>query len=125
MLGDEIGSTKGTVSSFRMLRNEGMPQVETNFEGTGELLGQKVTELATFWAQPRMDGSFYGTCNGLVVTPDAMNASYRGVGVGRMTGQGLHAWWRGALFYESFSPVFAGLSTIAVMFEYDIADDGK
>ena len=125
MLGDQLGEVTGVVSGFRVLNTPTGPRIETNFEGSGTFAGQGVTEIATYWATARMDGTFYGGADGLIVTPDVQNAVYTGTGVGNMKGNNLAAGWRGALYYTSFSPAFAGLNLTAVLFEFDIEADGK
>jgi hypothetical protein len=42
-----------------------------------------------------------------------------------MKGNNLAAKWRGGLYYQSFSPAFAGLNLTTVMFEFEIEPDGK
>lgn len=125
MLGDQLGEVTGVVSGFRIIAGPMGPRVETNFEGKGTFAGQDVTEIVTYWAQARMDGTFYGGADGLVVTPDTQSAVYTGNGVGRMKGDNLAAQWRGALYYTSFSPAFAGFNLTAVLFEFEIEPDGK
>lgn len=125
MLGDQLGEVSGQVSGFRVVKTDAGPRIETNFEGRGTFCGQEVTEIVTYWATPRMDGTFYGGADGMIVTPDTQNALYTGNGVGRMKGNNLAAAWRGGLYYQSFSPAFASLSTVTVMFEFEIEPDGK
>jgi hypothetical protein len=101
------------------------PRIETNFEGRGTFCDVDVTEIVTYWATPRMDGTFYGGADGMIVTADTQSAIYTGNGVGSMKGDNLAARWRGALYYQSFSPAFAKLSTVTVVFEFEIDPDGK
>lgn len=125
MLGEQLGEVRGEVSGFRVLKTDAGPRVETNFEGKGTFCGTEVTEIVTYWATPRMDGTFYGGADGMIVTADVQSALYTGNGVGRMKGNNLAAEWRGALYYQSFSPAFASLSDVAVLFEFEIETDGK
>lgn len=125
MLGEQLGEVIGQVSGFRVVKTDTGPRVETNFEGKGTFCGQDITEIVTYWATPRMDGTFYGGADGMIVTADVQNAIYTGTGVGNMKGNNLAAQWRGALYYQSFSPAFAGLNLTAVLFEFDIEADGK
>ena len=125
MLGDQLGEVSGTVTGFRVVKGDMGPRVETNFEGSGTFCGQNITEIVTYWATPRMDGTFYGGADGMIVTADVQSAIYSGNGVGTMKGNNLAAAWRGALYYSSFSPAFAGLNLTAVLFEFEIETDGK
>ncbi|HEX3427098.1 MAG TPA: hypothetical protein VHT30_13255 [Acidimicrobiales bacterium] len=125
MLSDQLGEVRGEVSGFRVLKTEAGPRVETNFEGSGTFCDKDVTEIVTYWATPRMDGSFYGGADGMIVTADVQNALYTGNGVGRMKGNNLAAEWRGALYYQSFSPAFASLNALTVVFEFEIEPNGK
>ena len=111
MLGDQLGEVHGVVSGFRIVKTDTGPRVETNFEGKGSFCGQDVTEIVTYWATPRMDGTFYGGADGMIVTTDTQSAIYTGTGVGSMKGNNLAAQWRGALYYQSFSPAFASRRT--------------
>ena len=125
MLGDQLGEVSGKVTGFRVVKGDMGPRVETNFEGSGTFCGQNITEIVTYWATPRMDGTFYGGADGMIVTADVQSAIYTGNGVGTMKGNNLAAAWRGALYYSSFSPAFAGLNLTAVLFEFEIETDGK
>lgn len=125
MLGDQLGEVSGAVSGFRIVKTDTGPRVETNFEGRGTFCGQDITEIVTYWATPRMDGTFYGGADGMIVTADTQSAIYTGNGVGRMKGDNLAAQWRGGLYYQSFSPAFANLSVVTVLFEFEIEPDGK
>jgi len=125
VLGDQLGEVSGKVTGFRVVKGDMGPRVETNFEGSGTFCGQNITEIVTYWATPRMDGTFYGGADGMIVTADVQSAIYTGNGVGTMKGNNLAAAWRGALYYSSFSPAFAGLNLTAVLFEFEIETDGK
>lgn len=125
MLGEQLGEVSGVVSGFRIVPGPMGPRVETNFEGKGTFAGENVTEIVTYWASARMDGTFYGGADGIVVTEETQTAAYTGNGVGRMKGNNLAAEWRGALYYTSFAPVFARLTVTAVLFEFEIEPDGK
>lgn len=125
MLGDMLGEEHGSVTAFRIVPEGLGVKVESQFQGSGTLLGTEVTDLATYWSVPRPDGNFTGGATGLVLTADADAATYTGQGVGQLLGRGGASRWRGALFYMAASPKFAPLNSIAVLFEFEIDETSR
>lgn len=52
-------------------------------------------------------------------------ATWQGRGVGRPTGRGLGASWRGSLVYQTASPKWARLNSVVIVVEYEIDENGN
>jgi hypothetical protein len=124
-LGEQIGTESGTVTAFRVQKDGFGVKVESQFQGHGEMLGIPFVDYSTYWSVYRPDGNFTGGANGVIFTQEAEAASYEGTGGGHMLGRAGAASWRGALYFFSASPHFAQLNSIAVLFEFEIADNAR
>lgn len=126
MLGEMIGEGKGKISTVRVLPSEGgSPRIEVSFQGAGKLLGQEVSEIGTYVSTLTPSGVFNGAGQGMITSKKGDAVLWTGTGVGRPTGPGMAASWRGSLCYQTTSQVFAGLNQIAVIFEYDVDESGN
>ncbi|MEW5959525.1 MAG: hypothetical protein AB1801_17510 [Chloroflexota bacterium] len=126
MLGERIGEETGRITGQRVLPTEGGgPKVEVSFEGTGTLLGVEITDMGTYHSAVRPDGTLFGEGQGIIMTRDGEMASWKGQGVGRFTGRGAAVSWRGAIYYQTASQKLARLNSVAAIFEYEVAEDGK
>lgn len=125
MLGEKIGEESGKVTSRRVLANPGgAPKVETSFEASGKLLGVDETEIGTYWSMVRPDGSLYGEGQGVIMGKDGDMASWVGQGVGTIKKDGAVS-YRGAVYYQSASPKWTRLNTVAGIFEYEVDAQGN
>ena len=126
MLGDKLGDEQGEVTGMRVLPSgpHGQ-QVEVSFRASGTFLDLQVTDMGTYTSTMRPDGTMFGEGQGIVMTNDGASASWTGFGAGRLTGQGSAASWRGALFYQTMAQPLAELNGIAVVFEFDVDQNGK
>jgi hypothetical protein len=114
MLGEKIGSFQAKSIGQRMLPAEGQsPKFETTVEGTGTILGVTARFIVTYWSVMMPDGSVYGEApsQGVLMTPDGDTATSRSAGVGRFTGQGSAASFRGAVYYQGATGKLAPLTT--------------
>jgi hypothetical protein len=59
------------------------------------------------------------------MTSDGASATWTALGAGRFTGNGSAASWRGALIYQTMSQSLVKLNGIAVVFEFDVDENGK
>ncbi|MFQ5929853.1 MAG: hypothetical protein ACE5MK_09140 [Acidobacteriota bacterium] len=126
MLGDQIGEERGKVIGTRVLSSEGSsPKVEVSFHAFGQLLGAETSDIGTYCAILRPDGSLYGEGQGITTTKDGETATWKGQGVGKPTGQGSAASWRGAIYYQTSSQELAHLNEIAALFEYEVDEKGN
>jgi|SRR3972149_5414107 len=125
MLGEMIGETQGKITGNRVLPSDGQaPKVESSFQDSGKILGVEITNIGTYWSIVR-GGGLYGEGQGIIMTRDGEMAYWTGQGVGRFTGRGSASIWRGSLFYQTSSQKLAHLNSIAVVFEYEVDENGN
>ncbi|NRF65652.1 hypothetical protein HLB44_01510 [Aquincola sp. S2] len=125
MLGERIGEDIGKITSQRVLPSEGgAPRIETSFQAAGAIYGVKATDLGTYVACVRPDGSLYGEGQGLLMGQAGETATWKGGGVGTMKKDGAIS-YRGAVYYQSASPAWQKLNSIAGVFEFEIDPQGN
>jgi hypothetical protein len=125
MLAGLIGEEQGRVTLTRVLPGSGLgPEMEVSFQSNGVLLGVQTNDIGTFLATARPDGSLFGDGQGLVTTPDGEVATWRGQGIGRKRGGGTAMAWRGAIFYQTTCERLVALNGMAVVFEFDVDEQG-
>lgn len=126
MLGELIAEEKGKISGVRVLPSEGAsPRLEVSFQGTGKLLGQEITEIASYVSVLMPSGVFNGIGQGLITTQQGDVATWTGTGVGRSTGSGLAASWRGSIGYQTSSQALAVLNKVVGIFEFEVDESGN
>jgi len=126
MLGEMIGDEQGKITAVRVLPSNGqMPRMEVSFQSTGNLVGMETTEYGSYISTLMPTGLFSGTGQGVITTRDGDMATWTGTGVGKPTGKGSAASWRGAIFFQTSSQRLAGLNKIATLFEYEIDENGN
>ncbi len=125
MLGQKIGAESGKVTSQRVLPNPGGgPKMETSFQTTGTLLGVNETATGTYWSVVRPDGTMYGEGQGIVMGKKGEMATWVGQGVGTLKKDGSVS-YRGAVYYQTSSPKWSRLNSIAGIFEYQVDGQGN
>jgi hypothetical protein len=125
MLGETIGEGLGKVTSQRVLPSDGgPPRVETSFQASGILYGVPTTEMATYVAVLRPDGTLFGEGQGVVMGRNGEAATWRGSGIGTMKKDGSIS-YRGALYYQSASPAWVRFNSVAGVFEYEVDAQGN
>ena len=125
MLGEKIGGEAGKVTSQRVLPNPGGgPKMETSFQATGTLLGVSETDTGTYWAVVRSDGTLYGEGQGVVMGKEGDMATWIGQGVGTLKQDGAVS-YRGAVYYQTSSPRWSRLNSVAAIFEYEVDAQGN
>ena len=125
MLGKQIGSlTAECVNKALPSHGAGMPLIETTAQGQGTLAGASVNTFATYHAEMRGDGTFYGECpnSGIVMAPDG-TATFRASGIGKPTADGGFS-FRGAVYFEALAPSLASLNGVAHMYQWDVDASG-
>ena len=126
MLGENLGEEVGQVTGTRVLATPGgEPRFEISFEASGTLLGLHATDMGTYEATPRPDGTLFGQGQGAVMTENGDLVTWRGQGVGRMIGRGTATAWRGAIYYQTNSERLSRLNGVACVYEYEVDETGK
>src|SRR5437870_12983854 len=125
MLGERIGDDIGKVTSQRVLPNpSGAPRMETTFQASGTILGVSATDTGTYVATLRPDGTLYGEGQGVMMGKGGEVATWVGQGVGRLQKDGAIS-YRGACYYQTASPAWTKLNSIAGIFEYEVDAQGN
>jgi hypothetical protein len=123
MLGEQIGEEKGRVTARRVLSTD-PARVEVSAETEGTLLGVQTRTIMSYESRVRPDGSVYGEGHGVVMGKDGDMATWKGQGVGIFGEKGAIS-YRGAVYYESGSPKFSRLNSIACVYEYAVDSEGN
>jgi len=126
MLGKKIGSSTATCVNKALPSNGGgMPRMETSASGEGTFVGVGVQVFATYHAEMRPDGTFYGECPnaGIVMASDGV-ATFRASGIGKPTEAGGFS-FRGAVYFEASAPSLAALNGVACMYQWDVDASGN
>ncbi|MBI2833321.1 MAG: hypothetical protein HYX76_02720 [Acidobacteria bacterium] len=125
MQGDKIGESSGNVTSRRVLANPGGgPKMETTFEASGKLLGVEDKETGTYSSVVRPDGTLFGEGQGIIMGKGGELATWVGQGVGTIKQDGAVS-YRGAVYYQTSSPPWARLNSVAAIFEYEVDAQGN
>ena len=125
MLGDKLGGETGKVTSQRVLPNPGgSPKMETSVQATGTLLGVNETDTGTYSSVLRPDGTVYGEGQGIVMGTGGEMATWIGQAVGTIGKDGSVS-YRGAVYYQSSSPAWSRLNSVAAVFEYQVDIQGN
>ena len=126
MLGEQLGEETGKTTGIRVLPSEGQaPKIEVSFQTSGRIVGQEVTDMGTYASVVRPDGTLHGWGQGVIMAKDGGMATWSGDGAGHLTGRGSAVNWRGAIYYQTASPGLARLNGIAVVFEFDVDEQGN
>jgi len=126
MLGEQIGEETGQITGTRVLPDEGAgPKVEVSFQSSGTTLGVHGNNMGTYVSVARPDGTLFSDGQGIVMTDDSEVVTWRGQGVGRMTGHGMAASWRASIYGQTTSERLARINTIAGVIEFEVDESGK
>ena len=125
MQGDQISEATGKVTSQRVLPNPGGgPKMETTFQASGKVLGVEASETATYSSVLRSNGTLYGEGQGILMGKDGDMATWVGQGVGTLGKEGAVS-FRGALYFETSSPRWLRLNSVAGIYEYEVDAQGN
>jgi hypothetical protein len=117
---------RGKLIGVRVLSSDAAgPKVEATTQGNSKLLGQEVNDLWTYWSVIRPDGTMYGEAQGVITTKDGLVITAVSQGVGKPTGPGGAASWRGTTYMYSSSQQFKRLNGVAGAFEYEADSNGN
>ena len=126
MLGEQIGEERGKITGMRVLPSEGQgPRVEASFQASGKMLGLETTDIGTYHSTLMPNGTLRGAGQGILMTRSGEAASWAGDGVGKPTGRGMAASWRGAIYFQTASQSLARLNGVTVLFEYEVDENGN
>ena len=126
MLGEILAEERGKITGTRVLPSDGHgPKLEVSFQASGKLQGVDATDMGTYVAVLTSDGTLFGEGQGVIMTADGGVVAWRGQGLGRPTGQGLGAHWRGAIYYQTTSQKLAHLNSVVAIFEYEVDGEGN
>ena len=123
MLGELIyqGSGKRTV---RKILSTDPVKVEVAFEEGCKILGVEAMEIGTYSSTIRSDGTIYGEGEGIVMTTQGDQLTWKGAGAGTLKARGAVS-YRGAIYYHTASPKFSRLNTVAGVFEFESDENGN
>jgi len=125
MLGKKIGEEKGRITGRRVLRNDDLTsRIESSQQGTGEILGKKYTTMSTYWSVMRNSGTLYGEGQGMLMTEDGESMTWLGQGIGVPKKKGGVS-FRGAIYFDTSSKKLSALNSMAVLFEYEVDEEGN
>ena len=96
-----------------------------SFQASGTVLGIHVNDMGTYVSVARPDGTLFGEGQGIIMTDEGEVVTWRGQGVGRLTGHGMAASWRAAVFGQATSERLARLNAVAGVIEFDVDESGK
>jgi hypothetical protein len=127
MLGEKLYDITGKVTGQRVVAaaTPGDVLLEVSFQGVGKVLGVDTLETGTYICRMKAPGVLVGEGQGLSLTADGEAVTWQGTGIGKPTGKGLAASWRGAVSYCTPSQKLAQLNAMAVVFEWDVDADGN
>ena len=124
MQGDKIGEESGKVTSQRVLPNPGGgPKMEISFQATGTILGVPHSSTFTYESVVRPDGTVYGEGQGIAMGKEGEQATVVGHGVGRFN-KDASVSYRGAAYYQTESPKWLRMNSVAAIFEYEVGAEG-
>ncbi len=122
MLGEQIWESRGKTAGVRILPGG---KWEVSFQESGRMLGIETNNMGTYEAIARPDGTLYGGGQGVGMTKEGDVIMWTGQGVGKPTGRGMGASWRGSIYFQTTSPRFARLNGTAGVYEYEIDENGN
>jgi hypothetical protein len=126
MLGEKIGELSGKVTGTRILPAESAgPKIEVSIQETGKILNVEGIDQGTYTACAHAGGTTCGEGQGIFTTKDGEIATWCGTGVGRPTGRGQGASWRGALYWQTTSQKLSRLNGLCVVFEHECDENGN
>jgi len=125
-LGEQLGESLGKITGTRVLTPVGgQVQMEMSFQGSGNMLGEEVTDAATYLQVVRPGGVFYGEGDALWVTSGGESAHFAGFSVGRPTGDFPAGHFAVCGSMQTASEKLARLNSVAIVAEYDVEQDGS
>ena len=125
MLGEMVCELRGKVTGRRILPHEGMIKIELSTDASGKVLGIEAIDMTTFENIMKPGGIIFGMGQGAIMGKGGEMGMYYVNGVGKMTGKGTGATFRGALYMMSQTPKWSALNGIALIYEYETDENGN
>lgn len=122
MLGEQIYEGNGKVTGTRILDVD-TPRIENSYTVQSRIKGIEVTEMGTFTATMRPDGTQYGEDKALIITTDGGGATITAHGIGRHTGPDKISFRGLALMGPSGTGKLATLNSLTIAFEAEVDGD--
>jgi hypothetical protein len=119
--GEKIQELTGKITGYRALDNG---NVEVSFQGQGRILGVETMEIGTYISTPKPGGVFHAEGWGCTMTKDGEVANWKGLGVGKPTGNGGFI-WRYTMNYTTPSAKLARLNTLLVTGDWEVDNVGN
>ncbi len=124
MLDKLLGEFSGKATFGRVLpTDEQQVKIEVSIQGSGELLGEKVTVFGTYWQTVRPGGVLYGEGHAVMMTADGDTADWNGFGVGSSTGPVPASHYAVCGSFQTTSEKLAHINSVATACEYDTDED--
>lgn len=121
-IGEYIQESKGKVTALRVLEHG---RLEATYQASGKLLGVEVNEFYTAIITTQPGGALHMKGNGLITSKEGDSEVLKFQGMGRSTGAGYKASYRGSTFAQSATPKFAKLLDIMTVWEVDVDESGN
>jgi len=121
-LGELIQEGSGKITGVRVLSDG---KLEISNQGSGKLLGIECNEMYTAVSTPQPGGGFTLEANGVIMTKDGDAVVVKISGVGRPTGAGFKASYRGGAISQTASPRLARLNNSTVSWETETDEAGN
>ncbi len=126
MIGEEIGSETGKVTSRRVLEGDDFRYVkmEITFETSCRVLGLEGMNIGTYIVYERVPGQLYGEGRGIFMSADG-EAIWNGHGIGRPTGEGMGVRFAASIAFQAGPGPLARLNEILAVVEHETDDAGN
>ena len=130
MLGEKIGELTGKMTGLRVLggtdhdHHHG-PRMEVSIQQQGKMLGVEVTDNGTYESCLQTGGFMSGVGRGVSMSKEGDVVTWTATGIGRPTGKGMGAAWRGSIHYQTTSSKLAKLNGVCYVFEHDVDESGN
>jgi len=126
MLGNQIGEASGKITNVKVLEYAGdRSRIEVTFQGEGKLGGVGIRDLGSYWQEIRPGGVLYGEGGPIIMTDEGEILSWKGFGVGKVTGGGFSASYGIAGAFQTSSERHGHLNGVATVGEYETDAEGN
>ena len=122
-LGEVLGEASGKIAAIRVLPDG---KFEVSVQGSGTLLGSEMTDMITYTAVMRPNGTVYGDAHEMAMSTDGDGlAVWTGAGVGKPTARGGWRYPFGGAYQSASSQKWARLLEVYIVGEYEVDENGN